>query len=400
MTDRTSSSWFRATAVVGAAAAVAAVAVTGVGWARDRTTGIRDAGASAINESFIVILRPGAVLPSGVAAMADRLAARHQGTVRRTWGDALLGFEVSMRPDGASRLQTEPGVAYVEKNEKVYIADTQDDPPSYGLDRIDERSQPLNGSFTFPTTASNVHVYVIDSGIRTSHRDFGGRAESGFDAVDGGDADDCSGHGTHVAGTIGGSQFGVAKDAKLVAVRVVNCNGVGSLSEVLAGVNFVTRNAVRPAVANMSLGGIRSRALQEAVANSIRSGVTYVVAAGNEDADACVGALPRVRTAITVGATDRRDRRASFSNFGECVDIFAPGTRITSAWNGSDRAIRTVSGTSMASPHVAGAAALILGTNPDFSPGQVSDALLESATENVVDDAGDGSANRLLFVSQ
>lgn len=400
MTDRTSSGWFRATAVIGAAAAVTAVAVTGLGWARDRTAGIRDTSGAAIDESFIVILRPGAVPSSGVAGMADRLAARHQGVVRRTWGDALLGFEVTMRSDRVGRMQTEPGVAYVEKNEKVYIADTQDDPPSYGLDRIDERNHPLNGSFTFPTTASNVHVYVIDSGIRRSHRDFGGRAESGFDAVDGGDADDCSGHGTHVAGTIGGSRFGVAKGVTLVAVRVVDCDGVGTLSQVIGGVNFVTRNAVQPAVANMSLGGIRSRALQEAVANSIRSGVTYVVAAGNEDEDACVGALPRVRTAITVGATDRRDRRASFSNFGNCVDIFAPGTRITSASNGSDRATRTHSGTSMASPHVAGAAALILGRDPGLSPAQVGEILLNSATTNVVDDAGDGSPNRLLFVAQ
>ena len=214
-----------------------------------------------------------------------------------------------------------------------------------------------------------MHAYIIDTGIRFTHSDFGGRATSGFDAVDGGSADDCNGHGTHVAGTVGGATYGVAKGVQLVAVRVLNCQGSGTNAQVVGGIDWVTANAVKPAVANMSLGGGANSSIDTAVNNSINSGVTYAIAAGNGNAlgqrqNACNYSPARVPNAITVGATQNNDAAASFSNFGTCVDIFAPGVNITSSWSTSDTATNTISGTSMATPHVAGAAALLLQANP------------------------------------
>ncbi|HET8641995.1 MAG TPA: S8 family serine peptidase, partial [Pseudonocardiaceae bacterium] len=228
--------------------------------------------------------------------------------------------------------------------------------------------------------------------------DFGGRATSGFDAIDGGTADDCHGHGTHVAGTTGGTAYGVAKGVQLVAVRVLNCSGSGTIAQVVAGVDWVTANAVKPAVANMSLGGGVQTALDSAVANSIASGVTYAIAAGNSNADACNFSPARVGTAITLGATDINDNRASFSNWGTCLDLFAPGVSIPSAWWTSDTATASLSGTSMASPHAAGAAALVASANPTWSPQQVRDQIVADATTGVVGNPGAGSPNRLLFV--
>jgi subtilisin family serine protease len=349
--------------------------------------------ATAIPGSYIVVLKAGA------AGHRANLAAGYGGAVRQSFGPALDGFEASLTEAQAKRLAADPSVAYVEQNQRVSLLDTQTG-ATWGLDRIDQRNRPLNSSYTYPATAgSGVTAYIIDTGIRFTHSDFGGRATSGYDAVDGGSADDCNGHGTHVAGTVGGARYGVAKRVSLVGVRVLNCSGSGTNAGVIAGVNWVTQNARRPAVANMSLGGGASTALDNAVANSIASGVTYALAAGNSRANACNSSPARVAPAITVGATTSSDARASYSNYGTCLDIFAPGSSITSAWYTSTTATNTISGTSMASPHVAGAAALVLGASPSSTPAQVRDTLVGNATPNVVTSAGTGSPNRLLYVT-
>jgi subtilisin family serine protease len=336
---------------------------------------------------------------TAVPAEATGLTARYGGSVARVYGAALNGFAASMSAPAAQRLAADPAVAYIEQDQTISLAATQSNPPSWGLDRIDQRSLPLSGSYTYPNTAGNVRAYIIDTGIRFTHSDFGGRATSGYDAILGGSADDCNGHGTHVAGTVGGSTYGVAKQVRLVAVRVLTCVGTGTTAGVIAGVNWVTANAVKPAVANMSLGGGVSQSLDDAVAASVASGVSYAVAAGNDNADACNYSPARTPSAITVGATTNTDARASYSNYGTCLDIFAPGSSITSAWWLTDTSTNTISGTSMASPHVAGAAALVLSTNPSWSPQQVRDYLVNNATTGVVTNPGAGSPNRLLFVN-
>jgi len=371
---------------------LAAVGITAPAYASADT--IRHAGgATAVSGSYIVVLKDGAT------ADTARLAARYGATVGHTYTHALRGFEARVSETGAKRLAADPAVAYVEQNHTVSIAATQLNPPSWGLDRIDQRSLPLDSSYTYPTTASTVHAYIIDTGIRFTHSDFGGRATSGFDAIDGGSADDCHGHGTHVAGTVGGASFGVAKGVQLVGVRVLNCSGSGTFAQVIAGIDWVTANAVKPAVANMSLGGGPDTATDQAVRNSITSGVTYAIAGGNSNASACNFTPARVAEAITVGATDINDLRASFSNKGRCLDLFAPGVSITSAWLTSDTATAVLSGTSMAAPHVAGASALVLAAHPLFTPQQVRDNLVASATTGV-SNRGGGSPNLLLFVSQ
>jgi subtilisin family serine protease len=362
---------------------------------------IRFAGSpTAIAGSYIVVFKDGAVSSTAVSGMASRLASRNGGAVRQVYGAAVRGFELSASAKAARVLAADPAVAYVEQNQVMSIDATQTNPPSWGLDRIDQRNRPLNQSYTYPNTASNVTAYIIDTGIRFSHTTFGGRATSGFDAVDGGSADDCNGHGTHVAGTVGGSQYGVAKGVRLVAVRVLNCSGSGTTAGVVAGINWVTQNAIKPAVANMSLGGGASTTLDNAVNNSINSGVTYAIAAGNSNANACNASPARVGAAITVGSTTINDARSSFSNIGTCLDIFAPGSSITSSWFTSNTATNTISGTSMATPHVTGAAALVLSVNPGWSPSQVRNQLVNVATTNVITNVGSGSPNRLLFVSQ
>ncbi|MGQ5260773.1 S8 family peptidase [Micromonospora sp. ZYX-F-536] len=390
-------------ALVGVAALTLLAAATPA-LAAEPSAAIRAAGGdTAVADSYIVVFKDTAVSRGAVGDNADRLVGRHGGTVARTYGAALRGFEIRVGAKAAARIAADPAVAYVEQNHTVSIAGTQTNPPSWGLDRIDQRNLPLNSSYTYPNTASNVRAYIIDTGVLYGHNDFGGRAVSGFDAVDGGSADDCNGHGTHVAGTVGGSAYGVAKGVQIVGVRVLNCQGSGTNAQVVAGIDWVTANAVKPAVANMSLGGGANSSIDTAVTNSINSGVTYAVAAGNGNAlgvrqNACNYSPARVASAITVGATQNNDAAASFSNFGTCVDILAPGVNITSAWYTGSSATNTISGTSMASPHVAGAAALTLSANPSWSPQQVRDNLVNNSTPNVVTNVGTGTPNQLLYV--
>jgi subtilisin family serine protease len=380
-----------------------AAALTGAGTATAAPASgdVLPAGTAAtVANSFVVVLKESASLQQqGVDATAHGLTARHGGTIGHVFRRALHGFEVSLDEAAARRLAADPAVKYVQRNGIYTITGTQANPPSWGLDRIDQRNLPLNNSYTYPNTASNVHAYIIDTGIRRTHTDLGGRATTGVDEVtSGGTADDCNGHGTHVSGTVGGSSYGVAKGVQLVAVRVLDCNGSGTTAQVAAGIDWVTANAVKPAVANMSLGGGVDTTLDNAVTNSINSGVTYGIAAGNSNADACTSSPARVPAAITVGATDSSDNRASFSNFGTCLDIFAPGVNITSAWNTNDTATNTISGTSMATPHVVGAAALVASANPNWTPQQIRDSLVNNATSGAVVNPGSGSPNKLLYV--
>ncbi|MFG3299760.1 S8 family serine peptidase, partial [Micromonospora chersina] len=390
--------------LVGMTALTMLAAAASPAAAAEPTGAIRAAGGpTAVADSYIVVLKDNAVAPARVTETAQRLTARHGGTVARTWRAALRGFELTVGAKAAARIAADPAVAYVEQNHTVSIAGTQTNPPSWGLDRIDQRNLPLNSSYTYPNTAGNVRAYIIDTGVLFGHNDFGGRAVSGFDAVDGGSADDCNGHGTHVAGTVGGSSYGVAKGVQIVGVRVLNCQGSGTNAQVVSGIDWVTANAVKPAVANMSLGGSANSSIDTAVTNSINSGITYAVAAGNGDIlgnrqNACNYSPARVASAITVGATQNNDAAASFSNYGTCVDILAPGVNITSAWYTGSTATNTISGTSMASPHVAGAAALVLSANPSWTPQQVRDSLVNDATPNVVTNVGTGTPNRLLYV--
>jgi aqualysin 1 len=346
---------------------------------------------------YIVVLRDAAA-PAAVARTKDK-ANEGGGQVERTYGRALEGFAAELTPAALRRLRADPAVAFVEADAVVTANPTQTN-ATWGLDRIDQRALPLNTTYVYDVTGAGVRAYVIDTGIRTTHSQFGGRASGGFTAInDGRGTSDCNGHGTHVAGTIGGSVHGVAKGVGLTAVRVLGCNGSGSTSGVIAGVDWVTGNhaAGQPAVANMSLGGGVSSALDNAVANSIADGVTYAVAAGNENTNACNRSPARVSAAITTGSSTSSDARSSFSNYGSCVDLFAPGSSITSAWYTSDTATNTISGTSMATPHVAGVAALYLQGSPSAAPAAVRDAIVNSATAGVISNPGSGSPNRLLY---
>ncbi|MFJ8577709.1 S8 family peptidase [Micromonospora sp. NPDC093277] len=392
----------RALAIAATAAALSAAASTPALAAP--TGDIRYAAATdAVSGSYLVVLKSDTVGSvnslAASAAVPDRaagLAKRYGGSVGTVWSAALTGYSAKMSEGQARRLAADPAVAYVEQDRVVTVQATQTG-ATWGLDRIDQRNLPLNGSFTYPNTASNVRAYIIDTGIRITHSNFGGRASWGTNTVDSNNTD-CNGHGTHVAGTVGSNTYGVAKGVRLVAVKVLNCSGSGTTAGVVNGVNWVTANAVKPAVANMSLGGGASTTLDNAVANSVSSGVTYAIAGGNDNANACNYSPARVSSAITVGATTSTDARASYSNYGSCVDIFAPGSSITSTWSTSDSATNTISGTSMATPHVAGAAAVVLGANPSYTPAQVKSYLTSNATSGVVTSPGSGSPNRLLFV--
>ncbi|PNG18622.1 S8 family peptidase [Streptomyces cahuitamycinicus] len=352
--------------------------------------------ANAVAGSYVVTLKT-----EKAASTEGRALARKYGAdIERTYTKALNGYEVEASESEAKRLAADPAVASVVQNRTFSITGTQPSPPSWGLDRIDQKSLPLNSSYTYPDSAGEgVTAYVIDTGVRITHGDFGGRASYGYDAVDNDNtAQDGHGHGTHVAGTVAGSAYGVAKKAKVVGVRVLNNSGQGTTAQVVAGIDWVARNAAKPAVANMSLGGPGDTAIDTAVRNAITSGVSFVVAAGNESTNASTRSPARVTEAVTVGATTSSDAKASYSNYGTVLDLFAPGSSITSAWRTSDSATNTISGTSMASPHVAGAAALHLAANPTATPAQVSAALTSAATTGVVTSPGSGSPNRLLYV--
>ncbi len=355
------------------------------------------ASPTAIQGQYIVVMRPGAQAAANrVAAVLE--AQRNGAQIQREYGTALQGFAATLPARALEMLRANPAVAFIEADQVMTLNDTQS-PATGGLDRVDQRALPLSNSYTYDVSGSGVTAYVIDTGIRFSHSQFGGRAVSGYDAIDGGAADDCNGHGTHVSGTVGGSTYGVAKAVRVVGVRVLNCQGSGTNSQVIAGIDWVTADhaAGAPAVANMSLGGSASSALDTAVRNSIADGITYAIAAGNSNANACNSSPARVAEAITVGSTTTADARSSFSNYGTCLDIFAPGSSITSAWHTSDTATNTISGTSMASPHVAGAAAMFVARNGSSAPQAVRDGLVNSATTGVVTNAGSGSPNRLLY---
>ncbi len=362
------------------------------------------AARNPVQGQYIVVLKEGAASLAGerssaarVSVVARDMAGKHRAKVVRSFDRALRGFVAQADDAALARLLADPNVAYVEEDGIVSINATQTG-ATWGIDRVDQRDLPLNSTYNYDTTASNVHAYVIDTGVLLAHSQFTGRMGNGFDAVTtGGNANDCHGHGTHVAGTVGGTTYGIAKGVTIHPVRVLGCTGSGTNAGVIAGMDWVANNHVKPAVANMSLGGGFSQATNDAVARMTNAGVTVVVAAGNDNGDACTKSPASAASAITVGSTTTTDARSSFSNFGTCVDIFGPGSSITSSWYTSTTATNTISGTSMASPHVAGVAALYLANNATATPAQVTTAIINNSTPNKVTSPGTGSPNRLLY---
>jgi len=367
-----------------------------------------------INGSYIVILKDGLDIKARDAHIADlkeRIADHSEIGFLYNIG-SFIGFSATFSNEILKAELEHPDVKYIEcdqvmsinyeqeKHERSPLALATQTGATWGLDRIDQRNLPLNQQYVYNTVAgSGVDVYVIDTGILATHVDFGARATGVYNAITNEANTDLNGHGTHCSGTIGGTTYGVAKQVALKGVKVLSASGSGSNTGVIAGVNYVTNNksGTRKSVGSMSLGGGASTALDQAVQSSITSGVVYAIAAGNDNANACNYSPARVATAVTVGATTNTDARASFSNFGTCVDIFAPGQAITSDWIGSNTATNTISGTSMATPHVAGALALHLSLDSTLSPAASKTWINGAATANVVTNPGTGSPNRLLY---
>lgn len=406
---------------LGAGAAVLAVLGTTLGVAGavgsepgEQSTDVRGADSGeAIEGEYIVVLkdrgsaarsaRPAAGVESGAAAAAavraeaKDLLGEYGGSAKRTYSAALEGFSASMSASAARELAADPAVASVEPN-RVERGDEVQTDPAWGLDRIDQRDLPLDKSYEYAGDAAEVTAYVVDSGIRVSHEEFEGRATYGYNFVDGNEeAADCHGHGTHVAGTLGGKSHGVAKKVKLVGVKVLDCENSGTTENVLAGYDWVAKNAVAPAVANVSIGGAAGDAKDKAIRELVEAGITVSVSAGNKSADACDQSPAREASVITVAATTEDDTRSEISNHGSCVDLFAPGEAVVSAGHESDTAEATMNGTSMAAPHVTGVAALYVSANPEASPAEVAKALLSAASEDKVKEPGKGSPNKLLY---
>ncbi|MFP2924780.1 S8 family serine peptidase [Pyxidicoccus sp. 3LG] len=355
--------------------------------------------ARAVPNEYIVVLRDSTqeVRQQGAVNIAQEMVSLNGGKVLRTYQHSIHGFLANMTESEARRLLSDSRVAYVQENGLLHVSATQTG-ATWGIDRIDQRDLPRNSSYTYNVDGTGVHAYVIDTGTRLTHTQFTGRISNGYDFIDNdSDPSDCHGHGTHVAGTVGGTTWGVAKNVTIHAVRVLDCTGYGSDAQVIAGIDWVAANHVKPAVANMSLGDVAIPAIDDATERLIAAGVTTVVSAGNESDNACDYSPARTPNAITVGSTTSSDSRSSFSNYGTCVDIFAPGSSITSASNSGNSSSTSMSGTSMSSPHVAGAAALYLSANPTATPAQVRDALVNNSTPNKVTSPGTGSPNRLLY---
>lgn len=353
-----------------------------------------------IKNQYIVILNKDAG-PS--IDFAQNIAKQHGAKVLQSYDTVLKGFAIYL-PDTAATafveaMKKNPKVLSVENDIVMKIDATTQSNPDWGLDRIDQKALPLNSAYSYLQTGSGTTAYIVDTGILSSHQQFSGRVLSGYTAIsDGNGTSDCNGHGTHVAGTVGGSTYGVAKNVNLVPIRILGCDGSGASSNVIAGLDWILKNGKKPAVVNMSLGGDASTSLDSAVENLFNNGYVMVVAAGNSNTDACSASPARVSKALTVAATDSTDTRASYSNYGSCVDIFAPGSQINSSWIGSNTATKVLNGTSMATPHVAGVVAEMLQSTPTATPQTISTNLLNQASSNVVKNPS-GSPNRLLYKS-
>jgi subtilisin family serine protease len=360
-----------------------------------------------VPDRFIVVLDQrmasglsGALGVAAVEGVAKELAALVGGKVLHTYGGVLGGFAIQARRATLEPLLKDARVAFIEQDSVMRKLEAQR-APGWGLDRIDQAGLPLDRSYQYAGAGEGVRAYIVDTGVRATHQEFAGRIEPGFNAAkDRGSADtsDCQGHGTHVAGTVAGSTSGVAKKARIVPVRVLGCDGSGTNIDVIAGLDWVAKNARGPSVVNMSLGGGASKSLDATVRDLVARGIPVVAAAGNENVDACNSSPARAPDAITVAASDKNDARASFSNKGRCVDLFAPGHGIGSASHQSDTGSRTLSGTSMATPHVAGAVAIYLGAHPKAKPADVASALLNVAVAGRITDAAE-SPNKLLQVT-